>query len=294
MNGRAEGALDRFSPEALFVVSGIAQYTGAVLAVSMFDDVAPATVAWIRVVGAALVLLAISWRHQGHWTRAELTAAAVFGIATALMNLCFYLAIDRLDLGKSVVIEFIGPIAVAAAFTRTRRNTVALALATLGAVVLSGVEIDSEPLGLLFILAASAMWATYIIVGRRVAALDRGMAGLGMGLAIGAVAIAPFGIPGSGPLWNHPSWLAIGLLVGVLSNAIGYGIDQTVMRRIPVRRFALLLALLPVTAMVVGFLALDQRPSVIDLAGAALVITGVAVQEREEINEDEMLTSSSQ
>ena len=37
-------------------------------------------------------------------------------------------------------------------------------------------------------------------------------------------------------------------LVGVFSNAIGYGIDQHVLRRIPVRRFSVLLALLPVTA----------------------------------------------
>jgi inner membrane transporter RhtA len=278
----APNVLDRFSPEALFVVSGIAQYTGAVIAVSMFDEVAPASVAWFRVLGAALVLLAISRRHQGHWTRAELGAAAVFGIASALMNLFFYLAIDRIDLGKSVVIEFIGPIAVAAAFTRTARNTVALLCAVIGVVVLSGVEIDAEPLGLLFIFAASIMWAMYIVVGRRVAALDRGVAGLGVGLGIGAIAIAPIGIPGSGPVWTSATLLFSALLVGVLSNAIGYGIDQHVLRRIPVRRFALLLALLPVTAMLVGFIALEQTPAPIDLVGAALVIVGVVIQERDE------------
>ena len=49
------------------------------------------------------------------------------------------------------------------------------------------------------------------------------------------------------------------------------------------RRFALLLALLPVTAMIVGFIALDQRPSAADLLGAALVIGGVILQEREEL-----------
>ena len=63
------------------------------------------------------------------------------------MNLCFYLGIDRLPLGKSVVIEFIGPIAVAAWFTRTRRNTVALVLAAAGVVILSGVEVGGDPLG---------------------------------------------------------------------------------------------------------------------------------------------------
>ncbi|MBI5088266.1 MAG: EamA family transporter [Actinobacteria bacterium] len=283
MSAGAPSALDRFSPEALFVVSGIAQYTGAVIAVSMFDEVAPASVAWIRVTGAALVLLALSYRTRRPWTRAELGAAALFGIASAVMNLCFYLAIDRIDLGKSVVIEFIGPIAVAAAFTRTRRNAVALGLAIAGVVALSGVEIDAEPLGLAFVFGASVMWAAYIVIGRRVAQLDRGVAGLGVGLGIGAVAIAPIGLPSSGPLWSSAGLLASGLLVGVLSNAVGYGIDQHVLRRIPVRRFALLLALLPVTAMIVGFIALDQAPSVIDALGAALVIAGVVVQERDEL-----------
>ena len=69
----------------------------------------------------------------------------------------------------------------------------------------------------------------------------------------------------------------------VLSAAIGYGIDQVVMRRIPVRRFAVLLALLPVSAMALGFIALGQRPSMADLFGAALVIAGVLLQERDEL-----------
>jgi inner membrane transporter RhtA len=276
--------LDRFSPEALFVISGISQYTGAVIAVSMFDEAGPATIAWFRVIGAAVVLLAVSGRHlRSGWTRADLRAVAIFGVATALMNMFFYLAIDRIDLGKSVVMEFIGPIAVAAAFTRTRRNTIALLFAVLGVLVLSGVEIDTEPLGLLFILLASLMWATYIVIGRRVAATDRGVAGLAFGLAVGAIAIAPFGAPGSGHIWATPSLLVAALVVGVFSNAIGYGIDQHILRRIPVRRFALLLALLPVTAMIVGYIALDQRPSTLDLAGAVLVIAGVVVQERDEL-----------
>jgi inner membrane transporter RhtA len=279
---RAErGALDRFSPEALFVFSGISQYTGAVIAISLFDDVRPATVAWFRVIGAAIVLLAFTWKRQRGWTRSEVQAAAVFGVATALMNLFFYLGIDRIDLGKSVVIEFIGPIAVAAWFTRSRRNTVALLLAVAGVVVLSGVEIDSEPLGLLFIFLASAMWAVYIVIGRHVASFDRGNSGLALAMVFGALVLVPVGAPGSSVVFTTPIWLVAALSVGVLSNAVGYGIDQHVLRRVPVRRFAVLLALLPVTAMFVGFIALDQTPSWVDLLGAALVIAGVVTQERE-------------
>lgn len=291
MNEGAPGALDRFSPEALFVVSGISQYTGAVIAVSLFDDVSPATMALLRVIGAAIVLMAFTWRSQRNWTRSDIRAAAVFGAATALMNLFFYLAIDRIDLGKSVVIEFIGPIAVAAAFTRSRRNTAALLLAVAGVLVLGGVEIDTEPLGLVYILLASAMWAAYIMIGRHVAAQDRGVSGLALGMVFGSIVLAPIGLPGSGEVWVHPAWLLAGLSVGIFSNAVGYSIDQHVLRRVPVRRFAVLLALLPVTAMLVGFIALDQRPSAIDLLGAALVIAGVVSQEREVLAAAELETT---
>jgi inner membrane transporter RhtA len=199
------------------------------------------------------------------------------------MNLFFYLAIDRLPLGKSVVIEFIGPIALAAYYTRNRRNSVALGLAVVGVLILSGVEIGGDFLGIVYIFCASMMWVLYLLLGRRVAGLDRGLSGLGVGLVIGGVAIMPIGWSGAGAALTTPRLLWLCFLVGLFSSAIGYAIDQVVLRRIPMRRFAVLLALLPVTAMVVGFLALAQTPSVPDLVGAALVISGVLVQERDEL-----------
>ncbi len=269
-------------PEALFLFSAIAQYLGAVIAVDLFDEVAPRTVAWLRVIGASLVLLIVAGpRLRQHWTKRDFAAMAIFGIATSLMNTFFYIAIDRLPLGKGVAIEFIGPITVAALRTRTRRNAVALMCAAVGVAVLSGIELGNEPLGLLFIFLASAMWALYIVIGSRVAQQNRGSAALAIGLVIGSIAISPIGAPGSGHVWVSPTLLLACLAVGVLSNAIGYGIDQSILRRIPIRRFSVLLALLPVTAMVIGFLALDQTPSTIDLIGMALVLVGVAVQERE-------------
>jgi inner membrane transporter RhtA len=275
--------LDTASPEGLFVLSAVAQYVGATIAVLLFDRVAPQTVAWFRVIGATVALFAVSGAFWRGWTRQRLVAAATFGIATAAMNTFFYLAIDRTDLGKSVAIEFIGPIVVAAAMTRTHRNALALALAVGGVLVLGGVEIGDNAAGLGWLLAASACWAAYIVIGSRVAQQHRGMAGLGVGLAVGALVLTPFGAPGSGDVWTTPRLLVACLLVGVFSNAIGYGIDQHVLRRIPVRRFSVLLALLPVTALAIGWIALDQRPSALDSLGIALVLAGVAMQEREEL-----------
>jgi inner membrane transporter RhtA len=279
---------DTAQPEALFVLSAVAQYIGAAIAVLLFDDVAPQTVAWLRVIGAAAALLGVGavvarGTRRRPWTRAQLVAAAVFGVATALMNTFFYLAIDSIDLGKAVTIEFIGPIVVAAATTRSLRNGVALAFAVLGVVILGGGELDGNARGLAFLLAASTMWAVYIVVGSRVAQLDRGLSGLGVAMAIGALAITPIGAPASGDVWTSPRLLALCLLVGVFSNAIGYGIDQAVLRRIPVRRFSVLLALLPVTALAIGWVALDQQPSAVELVGVALVLVGVVAQEREEL-----------
>ncbi len=270
-------------PEALFVLSAVSQYVGAVIAVALFDEVAPQTVAWFRVIGAAVAVVVVSRAWRERWTRPELVAAGLFGVATALMNTFFYLGIDRVDLGIAVTIEFIGPITVAAIATRTRRNALALVFAVAGVLVLGGTEVDGNALGLFFIFLASACWAAYIVIGSHVARLDRGVSGLGIGLAIGAVAITPIGAPGSVEVWTSARLLALCLLVGVFSNAIGYGIDQFTMRRIPVRRFSLLLALLPVTAVLIGWIALDQQPTGIEFAGIALVIVGVMIQEREEL-----------
>ena len=42
------------------MLSAIAQYAGATIAILLFDEVAPETVAWLRVAGAAVVLILVS------------------------------------------------------------------------------------------------------------------------------------------------------------------------------------------------------------------------------------------
>ena len=179
-----------------------------------------------------------------------------------------------------MAIEFIGPIAVAAATTRTGRNALALALATCGVLLLSGTEIGDDAVGLLFIFIAAALWAGYIVLGARMARRVHGTSALALGLAVGLVLSSPVGIAHADDLFANPRVLLLGLSVGVLSSAVPYGIDQTVLRRISVRRFAVLQALLPVVATVIGFVALDQRPSAVEYVGILLVVAGVASQDR--------------
>ncbi|WNB85496.1 hypothetical protein [Cellulomonas sp. ATA003] len=137
------GALDRVPAPALFVASGLTQYVGAAIAVGLFATLAAPTVAWLRIVVAAVVLLA--WRRpwRVRWERRDLAAAALFGTVLAAMNVAFYVAIDHLPLGTAVAIEFIGPVAVAAVTGRGWRERVGIALAAAGVVLLAGVTVHA-------------------------------------------------------------------------------------------------------------------------------------------------------
>ena len=94
-------------------------YLGAAVAVWLFAEINPASVAWLRQLGAAIVLLA--WRRPARaaWRGRTFWLAAAFGLVTAAMNLAIYEAIARLPLGTAVALEFAGPVAVAAVGSRT-------------------------------------------------------------------------------------------------------------------------------------------------------------------------------
>jgi inner membrane transporter RhtA len=276
---------ERLPPHALFILGAISQYVGAALAVLLFASVPAAGVAWLRVVAAAAVLVA--WRRpwQTRWTAARLRLTAAFGIALALMNLTFYLAIDRLPLGTAVAIEFVGPIAVAALGSRTRRDAFALLLAVAGVLALADVHLTGSPGGFALAVAAGVLWAGYIVLGHRVAADPqlRAQDGLALAMAIGALALAPFLVSSAVPALVDPLLLAACLAVGVASSVVPYGLEQVAMRRLPRARFALLLALLPATATIVGALVLGQVPGLVESAGITLVVIAASLRSHADV-----------
>lgn len=70
--------------------------------------------------------------------------------------------------------------------------------------------------------------------------------------------------------------LAAGL--GLLSAAIPYSLDQVVLRMAGSAYFALLQAILPLVAAVIGALALEQWLSGAEMAGIILVVVAVALR----------------
>lgn len=280
LTGRASSLQpSRLPAPLLFVVGALSMYLGAAVAVLLFDELSPAVVAWLRLAGAAALLLA--WRRPGLaalcWRR--LLLATGFGLATALMNIAFYEAIARMPLGTAVAIEFCGPVVVAALGSRTRHDVTALALAVLGVLLIADVQWAGSPSGVLFALTAAALWAGYIVLGKRVAGGGNGIDDLAVGFAAAAVLLSPLAL-GAGPVVHSPRLALLAVGVGLLSSVVPYVLDQVVLRRVGRARFALLLALLPATASVVGLLALRQVPAWPEVAGVLAVVGAVLLSSR--------------
>ena len=68
--------------------------------------------------------------------------------------------------------------------------------------------------------------------------------------------------------------------LAVLSSVSSYVLDQLVLGMVGRASFALLLALLPTTAVLVGFLVLGQVPSALEVVGIALVVIALVIRDR--------------
>jgi inner membrane transporter RhtA len=275
--------LDRVPAPVVLVGSGTAMYVGAAVAVGLFATVGAPEVAWLRTAIAAVVLVA--WRRpwRERWTAARWRAAVAFGLALAVMNVAFYVAIDHLPLGTAVAIEFTGPVAVAAIGSRTRRVLLALGLAVLGVLALADVHIAGSPGGVALAVLSGVLWAGYIVLGHRVASdpAIRPQDGLAAGMALGALVLAPFLVSSAWPGITDPALLAACIAVGLASSVVPYVLEQVAMRRLPRARFALLLALLPATAAIVGAIVLGQVPTLLEAAGILLVVAAARLETHE-------------
>jgi inner membrane transporter RhtA len=267
------------------ILSGTSMYVGASFGVLLFDRIAPAGVAWLRVAVSALVLVALVRPPRTAWRGRNLVRAGAFGVVTALMNVSFYEAVARLPLGTAVAIEFLGPIAVVAAESRSARSAAALVAALGGVALIADVQFAAQPAGIAFALLAAVLWAAYVVLGKAVSDASgseprRARHTLAVGWTVAAVVTSPLLISvrdADAP--ESPArvaWLVLAL--AVLSSVVPYVLDQQVLRLVGRARFALLLALLPASAVLAGLVMLGQLPSHAELAGIALVVVALVIR----------------
>jgi inner membrane transporter RhtA len=285
--GPAELHLRRLPSSSFFVCSALFHYLGPAVAVLLFGKVAPLGVMWLRVATAALTfaIWRRPWRIAITLDRRQRFSLVGLGALLVGMNSLFYLAVARLPLATVGTIEFLGVIVLAAVGARSVRNVAALLSAVGGVAMLTAFATGASVVGWICAFSNCAGFMGYVIVGHRFANLRSGsgasvMTGidlLGASMIIALAFATPIGLFGAVKAFDRPAWLATGIAVGLLSSVIPYVTDQLAMARLPRSTFALMLALLPACATVIGVVVLGQLPTIIELAGIALVVLGIAI-----------------
>ena len=268
-------------PELYFVGSAVFHYLGPSFAVLLFARVEPLGVAWLRIAsaGALFALWRRPWRALRTTGRDARRLVASLGVVLALMNVCFYLAIDRLPLGTVAAIEFLPVVALAALGVRSLRNLAALALAVLGVYLLIDVRLGGEPVGVALAGANAVLFAGYIVLAHRVARRHElaPIDGLAAAMLVATVVVTPMAGSSAAPALLDPVALAAGIGVGLASSVIPYVLDQLAMARLSRATYSLMVSLLPATATVIGIVVLAQIPQAVEVAGVALVVGAVAL-----------------
>lgn len=276
----------RERPIHLFVVSAVFHYLGPAFAVLLFARVEPLGVAWFRIVSAA-VIFAIwrrPWRRLSAADRAARSTVVWLALVLATMNVCFYVAIDRLPLAMVAAIEFLPVIGLAAVSVRTLRNALALGLSVTGVYLLTQFRLEADMLGVGLAFANAALFASYIVLAHRLArsGLSR-LDGLAASMLIAAVIVTAMAGWSALPSILDPVAIVAGIGVGLASSVIPYALDQLAMARLTRSTYSLMVSLFPALATVIGILVLRQVPTPVEVAAVALVVTAVAVhREREE------------
>jgi inner membrane transporter RhtA len=268
-------------PQTWFGISAIFHYLGPSFAVLLFPAVGVLGVAWFRIASAAAVFAPITrpWRLFARIERHERLTLFGLGACLALMNCSFYLALARLPLSLVAAIEFVGSIGLALYGMRTRRNVSALAMAVTGVFLLIRVKWSSDLPGLCFAFANGALFVLYVVLGHRIAraGAGAGIERLGAAMAVAFVVVLPVGIVQAVRAFANPILVLAGIGVGICSSVVPYVCDQLAMARLSRASFALMLALLPGSATIIGAIVLAQIPSTRDILGIGLVMAGVAL-----------------
>ncbi|MEV4534455.1 DMT family transporter [Asanoa sp. NPDC049518] len=250
-------ALDAVPAPALVLLGiGSVQF-GAALAKHLFDTAGSFGTVALRLFFAAAMLMLL-WRPALRFDRPTWMVIVAYGIVLGSMNLCFYLSLDRIPLGITVTIGFLGPLAVALAGSRRWLDAVWALLAAAGVVLLTKGGGDLDLVGVLFAVGSGVLWGIYILVGAALGRRTTQGDGLALGMAVAALVVVPVGVADSGTALFTPWVLVAGLGVAVLSSLIPYSLDLEALRRVPARVFGILMSLEPAVAALVGLLVLGE------------------------------------
>ena len=252
---------------------------GSALSLPLMSQVGPAGTAWLRLSAGALIFLALARPPLRQIARRDVPALIALGVVTGLMTIMFLAAIQRIPLGTSVAIEFLGPLTVAALRSHTRQALIWPALALVGVVLLTQPwrgEINIA--GLLLAAGSAVCWALDILLTQHIGDRFAGTTGLSITMPIAAATAAIAGVPQAG---GHLTVAVIVTAVGlaILLPVLPFAFEMAALRSMTPAAFGTLMALEPGIGEILGLVVLHQKPAAGQIVGILLVVlAGVAAQ----------------
>ncbi|TVL89855.1 DMT family transporter [Streptomyces sp. SAJ15] len=258
----------------------------------------PLHVTWLRVVGAALVLLPVAWRHRDLPRRRPALLAGFGLLAVAGVQACYFAAISRIPVGVALLVEYLGPALLLGWVRFVQRRPVSRA-AAVGVVLAVGglacvVEVWSglrfDTLGLVLGLAAACCQASYFVLA------DQGGEGedaadplgvLAYGMLIGAVALTAVARP-----WNLdwstlvgradmggvrvPAVLLLAWIV-LVATVVAYLTGVKAVRQLSPQIAGVVAYLEAVVACVLAWVLLGEKLGVAQITGGVVVLAGAFI-----------------
>ena len=121
----------------MVMVGSLGIQTSSSLSASLFGALGPIPVSSMRMLVAAIVILALTRPKLAGRSKGEWLGIVIYGLAMAAMNVCLYSAIDRIPMGVAVTLEFLGPCVVALAGSHHWREGLCAVVALVGVGLIS-------------------------------------------------------------------------------------------------------------------------------------------------------------
>ena len=255
----ADSSARRVSPVWLVLAGILSVQLGAGLAKTLFDELEPTAMVWLRLVTSAVVLGLVARPVLRRRSTADWLVVAAFGATLGLMNWAIYQSFARIPLGVAVTIEFAGPLALALIGSRRARDLLWVALAALGVALLGVDDASVTVAGVLFALLAAAAWAAYILLSARTGQRWAGLDGLAVASMVATLLLVPAALgAGVDTALGDARLLALGAAVGLLSSVVPYSCELIALRSLRPAVFSVLMSLEPAAAALVGLLVVGE------------------------------------
>jgi drug/metabolite transporter (DMT)-like permease len=276
---------------------------GPVAKVALASGLSSLRLTEARCAGAAVGLMLIVLIRSPRALRVgrrDLLRLSVFGVVgVALVQLFYFLAIHRLQIGIALLIQYLGPLLVAIWVRTVRHERVrariwlALALSLGGLALMvqlwSGVSLNG--LGVTFALIAAVIFAAYLLLAEREVAHRDSVSLMAWGFvfatAFWTIAQPWWSFPahrvgqsvsleGRLSAWHLPVWALVRWVI-VLGSIVPFTLFVGAMRHLSATRVGIAAMLEPVVATIVAWIWLGESLSAAQLAGAAVVLAGILV-----------------